>query len=85
MIAWGMQDAVCTLIGNSVGEGNIQKGKKYLRLTTTTAIFVTALISTLLFVLRSDIVLLYTSEPTVADFTSSNMFLLSIFHLSDGV
>jgi len=84
MVALGMQEATCALVGNSVGENNIPQAKRFFRISFAISSMAIILVIVLVFFTREQITRLYTNEELVVQTTVKTIPLLCIQFLWDG-
>lgn len=84
MMAKGMQEATCSLIGNCIGAGNVPLAKRFFALIMKVNIVVTFLTSLTILFTREQIASLFSTDEEVRRIVSTVLILLSFNFLFDG-
>jgi multidrug resistance protein, MATE family len=84
MIAKGMQEATCSIIGNCIGAGNVPLAKRFFALIMRVSIAVTILISMSILLARDQIAAVFSTDEEVRRIVSTVLILLSFNFLFDG-
>ncbi|CAI2363767.1 unnamed protein product [Moneuplotes crassus] len=77
--------AISALVGNSLGEGNPAKAKRYYLISIMWVVFLTAIIIVVMIVLREDIAFIYTQELNVVRLVVSTVPYFSLMMFFDNL
>ena len=83
MIALGIQEGTCTLIGNCIGANNVPLAKQFYHLSAKITTVVALLCSLITLLARKPIVALITSDQNVQEMVEGLFILVSIMKLVD--
>ena len=83
MIALGIQEGTCALIGNCIGANNVPLAKRFYSLIAKIVTVVVLLISSITFFCRKQIVASYTSVEEVKEMVTPIFTLIAIMKLAD--
>jgi MATE family multidrug resistance protein len=83
MMSLGIAFATTTLVGNSIGEGNVRKAKMYCWAALSVDFVVISLVSLLIFFFEYDIPYIYTNDDKIASLVTSVIQLYLVFSITD--
>ena len=83
MIALGIQEGTCTLIGNCIGANNVPLAKRFYHMIAKFTSVVVVILSLVTLIARKPIVALFTHEPNVQEMVENLFILVAIMKLVD--
>ena len=81
MSAYGMQSTACTVVGNQIGRGNVDKGYTYCWLSLIFALMLVMMEAYAIYTYQHEIINFLTNIEEIQDIIKSlmNLFLLNLF------
>lgn len=85
MIPLGISFAVTSLVGNSIGSGNIEKAKKYAIIAILTGMTIVGVLTVFVIVFKSSIPHVYTSDENVIEIVIQLLNIYICFSILDSI
>ena len=83
MVPNGLQSACCAIIGEKIGANNVAVAKQYFKIMSITTLTFLAALQLLVYVLKEEIVALFTSDPDVFKLANASVFIIIVTFTPD--
>ena len=84
MVMMGIQEAACTVIGNSIGANNVPLAKRFMKQTTRLSLVILSILCLSFVLARNGLASLFVSDAEVAAITANVILLGALVKFGDG-